>query len=152
MEGYNAALTAAGATVLNMFIGGSYQGTWLARVRHPEKGEGWILDYYGSCTGCDAFEAEFGFDRHSYDKHDANVYVEDANFVEGCEECDALKARLVKFGEGYLADLKTELEIVLRIEGESYISSDERECIEAALPLFTTANRARLEAALRKDG
>ncbi len=152
MEGYTAALTAAGATVLNMFVGGSYQGSWLARVRTADGREGWILDAYGSCSGCDAFESEFAYDRHAYYSHGQNVYAEDGNFVEGCSECDALKARLVEFGERYLAELRSELDIVLDVEGRGYIAHDDRECIEAALPLFTTANRARLKEALRKDG
>ena len=36
---------------------GSYQGDWLAKVK---KGNDvfWLLGYYGSCSGCDWFQAE----------------------------------------------------------------------------------------------
>ncbi len=52
--GYRQALEAAGATVLDFECFGSYQGVWIACLSN-----GWIIDYYGSCTGCDAFEATF---------------------------------------------------------------------------------------------
>ena len=57
--GYKEALEAAGANVLAYEEFGSYQGDWLAKVSY--QGETfWLRDYYGSCTGCDAFEADIG--------------------------------------------------------------------------------------------
>jgi len=39
---------------------GSYQGEFLCKIIH--KGEAfYIHDWYGSCSGCDSFQAEFGF-------------------------------------------------------------------------------------------
>jgi hypothetical protein len=61
--GYELALIAAGATVHDFERFGSYQGDWLARVTLPDGRTGWIKDYYGSCSGCDAFEAEFSWSR-----------------------------------------------------------------------------------------
>ena len=57
---YQEALEAAGATVHAFEFFGSYQGDWWAKVTY--NGEtGWVHGSYGSCSGCDAFEAEFGF-------------------------------------------------------------------------------------------
>ncbi|MED4787541.1 hypothetical protein P9429_11665 [Bacillus atrophaeus] len=59
--GYREALESAGAEVLLYEEFGSYQGDWLAKVRY-EGQIGWVHDYFGSCSGCDAFEAEFGWE------------------------------------------------------------------------------------------
>lgn len=57
---YKKALEAAGAEVLAFETFGSYQGDWFAKVRY--EGEVfWLRDYYGSCSGCDAFEADVGY-------------------------------------------------------------------------------------------
>jgi len=58
--GYVKALKAAGATVHVFEQFGSYQGDWWAKVTYEGK-TGWIHDYYGSCSGCDAFESTFGW-------------------------------------------------------------------------------------------
>jgi hypothetical protein len=58
---YKGALAAAGAQVLAFEEFGSWQGDWLAFVEY--KGEkGWVQGSYGTCSGCDAFYAEFGCD------------------------------------------------------------------------------------------
>lgn len=54
---YQWVLEVAGATVHAFEEFGSYQGDWLAKVTYKGK-TGWIKDYYGSCSGCDAFENE----------------------------------------------------------------------------------------------
>lgn len=62
--GYREAFEAAGAEVLLYKEFGSYQGDFYAKIRF--NGEiGWVHGSYGSCSGCDAFEAEFGW--HDYD-------------------------------------------------------------------------------------
>lgn len=58
--GYQEALEAAGAKVLAFEMFGSYQGDWLAKLEY-EDSQFWIKDYFGSCSGCDAFEAEIGW-------------------------------------------------------------------------------------------
>ena len=77
---YQSALEAAGAEVLEFEEFGSYQGEWLALVR-----VGGVLGVaegcYGSCSGCDSFEAEFG-----WNDRDAENYEQ----------------RLADFGNGYL--------------------------------------------------
>ena len=80
---YQQALEAAGATVHVFQEFGSYQGDWWAKVTFNGK-TGWIHDYYGSCSGCDAFEAEFGWND---------------------EENDDYQERLAKFGKEYLDEI-----------------------------------------------
>lgn len=57
---YEEALTMAGAAVLKFKEFGSYQGTWWALVNYGGR-LGFVAGAYGSCSGCDAFEAEFGW-------------------------------------------------------------------------------------------
>ena len=82
---YQSALEAAGAKILRFEQFGSYQGEWVALVEY--KGEtGWVMGSYGSCSECDAFESEFGWD---------------------AEEQDDYQDHLKSFGEGYLNGLMT---------------------------------------------
>jgi hypothetical protein len=64
MSGYRAALEAAGAKVLAFEEFGDYQGTWIAITDR-----GVFSGSYGSCSGCDAFEAEFGYEGNSEEYH-----------------------------------------------------------------------------------
>jgi hypothetical protein len=99
---YQQALEAAGAKILAFEEFGDYQGDWFSLVEY--KGEvGWVSGSYGSCSGCDAFEAEFGWtddecDTHKYKGHQPE-----------CENCVAAKAdyatRLADFGRVYLDGL-----------------------------------------------
>lgn len=66
-QGYWGALVAAGATVHVFQEFGDYQGTWIALVTYGLE-TGWINGSYGSCSGCDAFQAEFGYEKESFDK------------------------------------------------------------------------------------
>lgn len=97
-DSYTGALVAAGATVHECRWFGSYQGHWIADVTLPDGRRGIIVGYYGSCSGCDAFEAEFGFERHEWDHKEV---------VVGCDECAAYQKRLADFGRGYFDNLKT---------------------------------------------
>lgn len=101
-ESYSGALEAAGVTVHECKWFGSYQGTWVADVTLPDGRRGLISGYYGSCSGCDAFEAEFGYDSHEWNHTDGKTVAE-----ADCPECAEYKRRLAKFGEGYLSDFKT---------------------------------------------
>jgi hypothetical protein len=77
---YDTALEAAGAEVLDFQMFGDYQGTWIAKVKY--NGEiGYVQGCYGSCSVCDAFEAEFDY---SYDDKPDH------------------QERLAKFGKSYL--------------------------------------------------
>lgn len=55
--GYQSALEAAGVEVEEFREFGSYQGTWIAILKDGRVVEG----SYGSCSGCDAFQAEFDY-------------------------------------------------------------------------------------------
>ena len=105
---YEEAMKSAGANILAFKEFGSYQGDWFALVEYQGK-RGFIHGSYGSCSGCDAFEAEFGnvsedeCVTHKYEGHHAD-----------CPVCVKAKAeypiRLAKFGESYLdgiTDYKT---------------------------------------------
>jgi hypothetical protein len=110
---YQTALEAAGAEVHAFDYFGDYQGTWVAKVTY--KGEtGWIEGSYGSCSGCDAFEAEFGY---SYDD-------EDKDYQE----------RLKLFGESYLTVVVPQEQQVATLERQtsdgSYWAGEYQEILE----------------------
>ena len=96
---YQEALEAAGAQVLAFAEFDSYQGDWLARLPG-----GYVSGSYGSCSGCDAFEGEFGHWSGRCSEHDY-----EPNPPADCEACAAGKAvyskRLTAFGQSYLDDL-----------------------------------------------
>lgn len=93
---YEMCLEKAGAKVLAFHEFGSYQGEWYALVEYQGE-RGWIEGSYGSCSGCDAFEAEFGFECC-----DKGHFYKDSN----CSACDALYTeidkRYAEFGRTYL--------------------------------------------------
>lgn len=67
---YKDALEAAGAQVLEFAQFGNYSGQWVAKVRYGGE-TGYIQDWWGSCSHCDAFEAEVGYgydDEEDYNK------------------------------------------------------------------------------------
>ena len=98
--GYSTAMEAAGATVLQYESFGSYQGDWFALVVYGGK-TFWVHGSYGSCSGCDAFCAEFDFggddnvcEAHRYDKH---------GDCQDCADCSQdYQRRLADFGRSYL--------------------------------------------------
>lgn len=97
---YIEALEVAGATILAYESFGSYQGDWFAKVSYQNR-VFWVHGSYGSCSGCDAFEAEFGFNFHDHGEEYFNPYkVED--LLPGCESCEDYKTRLIAFGLSYL--------------------------------------------------
>lgn len=58
---YKHSLEAAGARVIAFEHFGDWQGSWIALVEY--RGEtGWVQGAFGSCTACDAFQGEFGWD------------------------------------------------------------------------------------------
>jgi hypothetical protein len=61
LYGYDKALAAAGVKVLDSENFGSYQGEWWAQVQFPNGEVFYATGSYGSCSGCDAFEGEFGW-------------------------------------------------------------------------------------------
>lgn len=104
---YEAALEAAGAEVHKFAEFGDYQGQWWAKVTHNGK-TGWVNGSYGSCSGCDAFQAEFNYHEYECDEHRYGSAPAD------CPDCTKAKTdydtRLKAFGESYLNDLLTQEE------------------------------------------
>ena len=104
---YEDALKAAGAEVLEYESFGSYQGDWWAKVRW-NGGTGWVNGSYGSCSGCDAFEAEFGWCESRCEEH---RWVYDK---EDCVACAAVninyQRRLSDFGKEYLDTIYSQAE------------------------------------------
>lgn len=105
---YNKALEAAGATVHDWEQFGSYQGDWLADVTVNGK-HGFIRDCFGSCSYCDAFESEFGYEDDACDQHRYDHNPE----CLGCREKKAkYDEKLKAFGQRYLDDLLTKDEVL----------------------------------------
>ena len=126
---------------------GSYQGDWLAFVEY--KGErGIVQGSYGSCTGCDAFQAEFDYD-DSPSVRDGKFYKNgdtwnEENICTEDEYNEALRVynqRLSDFGMRYLEaagkpDLYNREHYVLRLansDDSDWFDREEREYIEWAI-------------------
>lgn len=82
---YEKALKAAGAEVIDYREFGSYQGDWWALVEYQGK-RAWAHGAFGSCSYCDAFQAEVGCDY----------------------EAEDYESKLAQFGASYLSDLWTQ--------------------------------------------
>lgn len=97
---YEQALEAAGAKVLAFEEFGSYQGDWWAKVELNGQ-IGFVNGNYGSCSGCDAFEGDFGYGEDRCKEH----RYDDPGSKE-CSECAARRnsyeARLAAFGKDYV--------------------------------------------------
>lgn len=109
---YSSALEAAGCEVLEYEYTGSYQGEWYALVKYGDE-VGIVTGSYGSCSGCDSFEAEF-----NYNDDEKPDYQE----------------RLAAFGETYLPPLPIDLQIKnLKASIGKYDWGDEKEGLEIIL-------------------
>ena len=105
---YPEAMELAGADILEYESFGSYQGDWWAKVKYNNK-QGWVHGSYGPCSGCDAFQSEFGYEDH---KHEGDNYFDPIydGFKDGCEKCNQVKIRLIDFGKNYLSEIFTQEE------------------------------------------
>jgi len=133
---YESALEAAGAKVIAFKSFGSYQGDWWAQVEHAGK-RGWVNGSFGSCSGCDAFEAEFGYADQKCQEH-----VWEYGSPKDCPACasaqDAFTVKLAAFGADYLQTMfsqeQAEAEAVRNIEWDSDAEAMLRWIKENALP------------------
>lgn len=111
MSGYQEAMEAAGAIVHEFEEFGSYQGDWWAKVTYEGK-TGWVTGSYGSCSGCDAFEAEFGWGDEKCAKHE---YESDEKSI-GCDACIEAAAKyknhLIEFGKCYLDEIMSKADAI----------------------------------------
>ena len=122
---YQEALEAAGAKVHEYKDFGSYQGDWYAYVTY--KGEsGWVHGSYGSCSGCDAFEAEFGWDEH--DNCSSHRYIATDEERAACTGCQLAKAqyreKLANFGRPYLEGISGPEPLLKELEQQSEWDSE----------------------------
>lgn len=103
---YENALEAAGAKVIAFEEFGSYQGDWYALVEY--NGEiGWVNGSYGSCSGCDAFEAEFGFSGYSGGDSFWDYEIDQCRAPTDADRA-AYQAKLADFGKTYLDGMMTQ--------------------------------------------
>ena len=102
--GYTSALKAAGIDVLLFKHFGSYQGDWWAKVVVGNE-TGWIHGSFGSCSECDAFQAEVGYEPFS-SKDDPDLTEEERR------EWEDYDARLKQFGESYISSFVTKEEAI----------------------------------------
>jgi hypothetical protein len=126
---YQQAMEAAGAKVLAYEEFGSYQGDWLAKVVY--NGEtGFVQGTFGSCTGCDAFQAEFDYSEPFCEDHQ---YQYPRN-TEPCDTCKVKESeyqtRLADFGRNYLLSVQTYEEALKYAKRNSDWDSEANEMVK----------------------
>lgn len=101
---YRQSLEAAGARVLAFEYFGDWQGSWIALADYNGE-QIWIQGSFGSCTHCDAFEAEFGLTDIDEQSEDYNLRLADfgRSYLESPIQFDNLLRR-------YLADSEWDFE------------------------------------------
>ena len=101
-----------GVTVVWCEYFGSYQGNLLAKIMvEGETEPRYIKDYYGSCSGCDSFEAEFSYNNKETPEKLAEFgkpYVDAALSLD-----EVIQQLLPKAGEWYDDEKKEMLDKVL---------------------------------------
>ena len=153
---YELALEAAGAKVIDTHYAGSYQGTWGSVVEYEGK-VGLVTGDYGSCSGCDAFESEFGnyswgLGKISYNA-EKDVYTKNyvgnilkIHLIGGTictkEEYEAQQAeyqqKLSDFGKRYLHVIQDRWDIENQLDNSSnddWYDEEKRELLNWALPI-----------------
>lgn len=118
--GYKMTLEKAGAEVLAYKTFGDYQGTWLAFVKYNNQ-VGIVGGSYGSCSGCDAFEAEFVYSFDEPKKYKSKYYKDytlDEEITK--EDYDQyytdLDKKYAEFGKKYLGDIQTKEILQTRLD------------------------------------
>lgn len=111
-------MKSAGAKVLEFETFGDYQGTWLAKVKYEGK-EGWVAGSFGSCSGCDAFQAEFGSDYHDCLGDEYHSPFSENDFRDNCETCQDLKKRLIAFGKDYLDNIQSKKILIAKYKEQA---------------------------------
>ena len=146
--GYIECIEMAGAEVLGSKFAGSYQGTWGAVVIY-EGNRRLVTGAYGSCSGCDAFEAEFGWnDPETHFNENENKYYNSRwdfspeNEITK-EEYDRIQEdhnrRLIEFGKSYLCNFWDKWDIENRLKNtnpDEWYDMEERELLTWALEFF----------------
>ena len=140
--GYSEALEAAGAKVKQFKHFGSYQGTWMALLEDGRI----VTGSYGSCSGCDAFEAEFGYSPEGCEDHEYSPVTDCSN----CQEkAAAYQAKLAEFGKNYLNSFATYAELLAeytnRRDSGDYFPEEDQEVLDWLKTFTLTHALTRLE-------
>lgn len=130
--GYQSSLEANGIVIKEFKEFGDYQGNWFAVTEDGNV----ISGSYGSCSGCDAFQAEIDYGSGGSSESNGKYY--DGNYNEcSKEEYERLQIdyneRLKKFGQSYIDSAETIEEIIKRYEikcAEEYAWEDDKEVLE----------------------
>ena len=130
MNEYQKALEAAGATVHAFESFGSYQGDWFAKVTF--KGvSGWAHGSYGSCSGCDSFQAEFGNLDTNCDVHRWDGITEETKECQDCAACSRkFQERTAAFGLTYLDPLLTQQQAEAVAKQKAEWSLEDKEALD----------------------
>ena len=147
--GYAHALRTAGAEVVDFKEIGSYQGTWGAVVDFQGQ-RSLVTGYYGSCSVCDAYQANFGWssDEPYYDNESDKYYTDRWMEIEITKEkaeeiSQKHRQELIDFAMSYLRNPMTKEDVKKRIKyydtndtGEWSFDSEERELYDWAVNLL----------------
>lgn len=98
---YQLALEAAGFKTIEFKEFGSYQGEWIAYGEYGGE-TGFVEGYYGSCSGCDAFYAQFGYGEPYEADGKYFVKYDEVNEDDFKKACADYKSNLAEFGASYL--------------------------------------------------
>lgn len=99
---YRMALVAAGAEIIAYKEVGSYQGDWCAICDYKGKRIA-VMGCYGSCSGCDAFQADFSYIELKYDNGKYLVDWSEVTKEEFEEKEPEYRRRLSEFAQSYLS-------------------------------------------------
>lgn len=114
---YREALEAADARVLKFTTFGSWQGEWAALVEYKGK-TGWVRGSFGSCSMCDAFRSEFGYDYHDDEDYEKRLADFGETYLDGLTTTEKLAAY---FDEAAGWDVESEIAAKwIRETGDSY--------------------------------
>ncbi len=148
--GYQSCLEKAGAKVFDFKEFGSYQGDWLAFVEYNGE-KGIVKGSYGSCSGCDAFQAEFDYFNKPeelngvYYKTGSTWDEDDICTKEEFEQAkNELEERYKNFGLNYLTSGLEPLEYFERklstLREDEWFDDENREWCNWAIEMFKIHN------------
>lgn len=126
---YQQAMEAAGAYVADFEEFGSYQGDWWAKVEFNGR-TGFVRGYFGSCTGCDAFQGEFGYHEERCDEHRWKRPEEFADCPSCKSKAASYQERLAAFGAEYLEDIQSAETAVMNASRNLDWDSDARAMVD----------------------
>ena len=128
---YEAALKAAGAEILDFKMVGSYQGRWAAKIVVNGQ-EGYVFGFYGSCSGCDSWQAECE-SLLPWDHKHGEEYVFSSDIMDNsteCPECNEARNKIASFGRAYLSPLYSREQAVEIETADAEWSDDAKELYE----------------------